>query len=66
MILKQIVIPTGRRIRCFVVIALCLNNITLWADNNRLSKTSIHEIRHIYARYDIPIGNDVGRFAIIR
>jgi len=47
-----------------VVLILCVNSVKIWAlpkVNNPLSKISIYNVRHIYARYDIPVTN-TGRF----
>lgn len=48
-----------------IIAFLCIVvNLTTWAlpgDNHRLAKTSVRDLRYIYARYEIPITND-GRF----
>ncbi len=46
----------GLVIRNFLV--LILISLFMWAGDIPLDKPSIHEIRHIYARYDIPMIND--------
>jgi len=51
-------------IMVLLFIGLCINDLRIWAlpkDNRSLDKITIHDLRHIYARYDIPIAND-GRF----
>ena len=61
---KQIIRSTVSRIWFLVFIMLYINSVKIWAlpeNNKRLAKTHIRNVRHIYARYDIPVTND-GRF----
>jgi hypothetical protein len=64
MIFKQVFKSTVSGVMCLVVVTLYINSVKVWAqpqDNRGLAKTCIRDLRHIYARYDIPITND-GRF----
>ncbi len=62
---KRIIRLTGCGIKWLVCIALWMNSVKSWAavpkENKQLAKTSVRDVRHIYARYDIPVTND-GRF----
>jgi len=61
---RQVIKSTVSGFICIVVITLYINSVKVWAlpkDNRSLAKTCVHDLRHIYARYDIPIAND-GRF----
>jgi hypothetical protein len=51
-------------LRNLIIFMLCLITTNIWAlpkVSTRLAKPSIYNIRHIYARYDIPVSN-TGRF----
>ena len=64
MCIRQVYKFAASAVACFIVVALCLTESNVWAldkEKNGLRKPTKHDLRFIYARYEIPITND-GRF----
>lgn len=59
MILKQIIRSSVFEIICIVIVAVLIDSTNALAlpKDRVLAKTTVRDVRHIYARYDIPVTN---------